>query len=276
MNEGTVFATFVVVFREALEASLIIGIILTVLARSKAHHYFSTVIGSSLAAMALSFLAGSWLAGMTDTVQDRAKQMIEGVISLVAAGVLTYMFFWMESQARHLKSHIETKVEVALSTKDYLAMAALPFFAVFREGAETVLFLKAVAIQSGGSVSLIGGLAGLLLAVGICALIFIEGRRIPLRPLFRGTGFFILIMAAGLLAYGVHELEETGLIPQFIYPLYNINSVLNEKQGLGSFLKALFGYNGNPSLTEVLAYWTYLAVILAFFVRKERLAKQAG
>lgn len=270
MNEGNIFATFVVVFREALEASLIIGIILTVLARAKAHHYFSSVIASSLVAIVLSFVAGNWIVSMTDTAQEKVRQIIEGTISLVAAGVLTYMFFWMEDQARHIKSKLEAEVHLALSSQDFTAMLALPFFAVFREGAETVLFLKAVTIQSGESVSLWGGILGCVLAVGIVALIFVEGRKVPLKPLFRGTGFLILLMAAGMLAYGVHELEEAGWIPQILYPLYNINHILNEKVGAGSFLKALFGYNGNPSLTEVTAYWTYLAVILFVFLRMER------
>ncbi len=270
MNEGNIFATFVVVFREALEASLIIGIILTVLARAKAHHYFSSVIASSLVAIVLSFIAGNWIVSMTDTAQEKVKQIIEGTISLAAAGVLTYMFFWMEDQARHIKSKLEAEVHLALSSQDFTAMLALPFFAVFREGAETVLFLKAVAIQSGESVSMLGGISGCLLGVAIVALIFIQGRRIPLKPLFRGTGFLILLMAAGMLAYGIHELEEAGWIPQILYPIYNINHILNEKVGVGSFLKALFGYNGNPSLTEVLAYWGFLLTILFVFLRAER------
>jgi high-affinity iron transporter len=264
------FPTFIVVFREALEASLVIGIILTVLARSKAHHYFSSVLLSALAAGALSFFVGSQIALLAESAQDKAREIIEGVISLVAAGVLTYMFFWMEAQARHLKSKLEVRVEVALSRQDYFAMVSLPFFAVFREGAETVLFLKAIAIQSGGAVSMMGGISGCLAALVIAALIFIEGRRVPVKLLFRGTGFFILLMAAGMLAYGIHELEEAGWVPQFIYPVYNINHILNEKAGVGSFLKALFGYNGNPSLTEVAAYWTYLLTILFIFFRDER------
>jgi high-affinity iron transporter len=267
--QDNLFPTFIVVFREALEASLVIGIILTVLARSKAHHYFSSVLGSAVLAGVLSFFAGSQIALLAESAQDRAKEIIEGVISLVAAGVLTYMFFWMEAQARHMKSKLEVRVEVALSRQDYFAMISLPFFAVFREGAETVLFLKAIAIQSGGAVSLFGGIAGCLAALVIAALIFIEGRRVPLKLLFRGTGFLILLMAAGMLAYGIHELEEAGWVPQFIYPVYNINHILNEKAGVGSFLKALFGYNGNPSLTEVAAYWTYLCTILFIFFRDE-------
>lgn len=272
MNQAGMAATFLVVFREALEAGLIIGIILTVLARLGARRYFSHVIGSAVLAVGLSVGVGLWLASLADTTQEKAKQILEGVISMAACGVLTYMFFWMDRQSRRIKSEIETRVESAISSRDDWAMMTLSFVAVLREGAETVLFLKAVAIQSGGAVSWLGGLAGCLTAVGLVALIFAGGRNVPLKPLFRGTGFLILLMASGLLAYGVHELEEAGWISPVIYPLYNINGFLNEKEGIGSFLKALFGYNGNPSLTEVFSYWTYLGVILFSFFRRKKTA----
>lgn len=259
---GSLFATFVVVFRESLEASLILGIILTLLVRLGARRYFSHVIGSAIFAVVLSFVLGLWLAGLAENSQEKARQIMEGVISLAACGVLTYMFFWMEAQSRKIRSKIQTKVETALSAGDDFAIISLSFFAVLREGAETMLFLKAVSIQSGGSVSWMGGLSGFCLAVFIAALIFIEGKRISLKILFRTTGVFILLMAAGLLAYGIHELEEVGWVNPVVYPVWNINPILNEKTGIGSFLKALFGYNGNPSLTEVVLYWSYWAVIL--------------
>jgi high-affinity iron transporter len=97
----------------------------------------------------------------------------------------------------------------------------------------------------------------------VSAAIFLGGRAIPLRPLFRWTAIVLLLMAAGMLAYGIHELEELGWIPQIMSPVWNTNHLLNEKEGLGAFLKALFGYNGNPSLIEVAAYLTYLAVVVA-------------
>ncbi len=258
---GPVFSTFLVVFREALEAGLILGIILTVLVRLDARRYIAPVLASSAAALAASLAAGAWLASLAGTAQDRAQEILEGGISLVAAAVLTYMFFWMERQSRDLKRSIEGRVRHALDARDVFAIVSLPFFAVFREGAETVLFLKAVSLQSGGSVSAAGGAAGVGLALAITATIFVGGKRVPLGLLFRVTGILILFMTAGLLAYGVHELEEAGLVHPIVYPVWNVNHILNEKEGVGSFLKALFGYNGNPSLTEVVLYWSYLVAI---------------
>lgn len=261
MNPNVIFPTFIVVFREALEACLILGIILTVLARLGAKRYFSHVFASAAAAIAFSYAVGLWLAGLTEAGQETMGPILEGCISILAALVLTYMFFWMERQARFLKSEIETKMETALSTKDLFAIVSLPFFAVFRESAETVLFLRAVSIQSGGSISWVGGLLGTGAALGITAFIFVGGKRIALKPLFRGTGILILLMAAGLLGYGVHELNEIGWVPSVIEHVYNINPLLNEKEGIGSFLKALFGYNGNPSLVEMVTYWLYLGMM---------------
>lgn len=181
----------------------------------------------------------------------------------------------MEKQARHLKSDLEVKVEAALSSKDYFAMVSLPFFAVLREGAETVLFLKAVSIQSGGSVSWAGGLSGLVLALVITGFLFAGGKKVPLKPLFKVTGLLIIWIAAGLLGYGLHELGEIGWVPVGIEHLYNMNHILNEKVGIGSFLKALFGYNGNPSLIETIAYWLYLSTMLYFaFSKKGQVASE--
>ena len=169
------------------------------------------------------------------------EKIIEATISIAACGILTYMVFWMAQQARKIRSDLEVRVEQAVTSGEFFAIVLLPFLSVFREGAETVLFLKAVAIQNSGLVSFWGGVSGFALAAGIAFAIFVGGKKIPLRPFFQWTGYFILLIAAGLLAYGIHELHELGWIPPVIEPVWNINHILNEKEGLGSFLKALFG-----------------------------------
>ncbi len=271
MDSGSILTTFLVVFREALEASLIVGIILTVLARLGQKKYFPHVLVSSLAAIGISILAGIFLMRLTASAQGKMKELIEGVISLAACGVLTYMVFWMDQQSRKIKSEIESQIEVAITRSEYITFITLPFLAIFREGAETVLFLSAIASQSSGMVSLIGSTSGFCLAVLVVAIIFIGGRRVPLKPLFRSTGLLLLFIAAGLLAYGIHELEEFGLVPGIYSPIWNINHILNEKEGVGAFLKSLFGYNGNPSLTEFLSYVAYLAGISMALNRRKKL-----
>lgn len=266
-TDAAIFATFIIVFRETLEAGLIVGIILTVLDRLGALRHARHVWSGVVAAVAASAAAWGLLAGATQSAQGQWEQIIEGLISLAACGVLTYMVFWMDRQAKQIRPHIEHEVEVAVGQRTLMAMFMLSFVAVFREGAETALFLQAVAIQNSGFVSLGGGVLGGGLALCVTALIFVGGRKMPLRPLFRGTGFVLLLMAAGLLAYGIHELHELGWIPPIIDPVWNTNHLLNEKEGIGSFLKALFGYNGNPSLVEVMAYGVYLVTVMTLLRR---------
>ena len=267
MTDAAVFATFIIVFRETLEAGLIVGIILTVLDRLGALRHARHVWSGAAAAIAASIVAWGVLAGATQSAQGWWEQIIEGLISLAACGVLAYMVVWMDRQAKQIRPHIEHEVEAAVSQRALLAMFMLSFVAVFREGAETALFLQAVAIQNSGLVSLGGGLLGGGLALCVTTLIFVGGRKVPLRPLFRCTGFVLLLMAAGLLAYGIHELHELGWIPPVIDPVWNTNHLLNEKEGVGSFLKALFGYNGNPSLVEVTAYGVYLVTVMTLLRR---------
>ncbi len=271
MTDVTVASTGIIVFREALEAGLILGIILTVLARLRAMRYAPHIwIGTALAVLASGAVAWG-LSLSTAGVQEQWQTIIEGVISVAACGVLTWMVFWMDRQSKRIRPELEHQVEAAVGRQELTALVMLPFVAVFREGAETALFLKAVAIQGSGSISLMGGLIGGVAAVAVTLAMFLGGRRLPLKTMFRWTGGLLLTMAAGLLAYGVHELGELGWLPPIVEHVWDVNHLLNEKHGLGAFLKALFGYNGNPSLLEVCAYVTYWVVVIAALRRAARL-----
>jgi len=269
MNEASVFSTFLIVFREALEASLVVGIILTVLARLRETRYFPHVLTSSGVAVLVSIFIGVALMMLTKHARHEVQEAMEGFISIIACGVLTYMVFWMDTQSKRIKPEIESKMEQALDRKEIAVIMALPFLAVLREGAETVLFLMATASDSSLLLSFVGGFSGLALAVMITVAIFLGGRRIPLKPLFRASGFLLLLMAAGLLTTGIHEFQELGWLIEIKKNVWNFNPILNEKTGLGSFLKALFGYNGNPSLLEVIAYGLYFLGVFTLLIRRK-------
>ncbi len=275
MSDASVFSTFLVVFREALEASLIVGIIMTVLSRLNASRYVTPVLVSTFLSVALSVLVGFITLSFFSQVKGDVKTWIEASVSVLACGVLTYMVVWMDAQAKKIRSDIETKMEAALSKQDVFFILAMPFLAVFREGAETVLFLAAIANKNSGSISFMGGASGLVVGVLIVLAIFVGGKKIPMKPLFKITGILLVFMAAGLLAYGIHEFHELGVIPEGIKQVWNINHLLSDKKGIGAFLKAVFGYNGNPSLVEVSAYVLYLFGIFAFLKsRKSELTVQ--
>lgn len=258
--------TLLVVFRETLEAGLMVGIVLTVLARLEALRYRSHVLLSTLAAVLLSFALAFVLQYTTKDLKGILEKCLEGGISILACWVLTHMIFWMDRQAQRIRPEIEDKVREAVVRQEYWAIISIPFLAVLREGAETVLFLQAVAIQHSRAVSWIGGTLGAAGALAVSWLIFIGGKKLPVRTFFRTTGIFLLLVAAGLLAYGIHEFQELGFLPFLEKTAWNTNPILNEKEGVGAFLKSLLGYNGNPSVLEVIVYSAYLLVV-GFFLK---------
>jgi high-affinity iron transporter len=146
-----------------------------------------------------------------------------------------------------------------------LGIFFIVFVAVLREGVETVIFLA--ALPSSDITIIAGAILGFIVAFGIAFAYFSQSKRFSLRTFFRITSILLILFAAGMVAYGVHELQEAGVIPILIEHVWDINFLLPENGPLGLVLKGLVGYNGNPSLIEVIAYLTALSVLLIYFVR---------
>jgi high-affinity iron transporter len=153
-------------------------------------------------------------------------------------------------------------------------MFSLAFLAVFREGIELALFLTAATFSSTALAVVTGAFLGLGAAAAAGWLLFRTTTRLDVRAFFRVTSILLIFFAAGLVAYGVHELNEAGIIPAVIEHVWDLNPVLDENSGLGQILKALLGYNGNPSLSEVVAYAGYWVVILAALRHRQARATQ--
>lgn len=260
--------SFLVTSRETLEASLVVGIVLAYLNRTNNHDYKKSVyygivfgiIASVIAAFLFTIVAGDF--------EGKSEQIFEGITMIIGSFLLTTMILWMMRQ-KHIAMEIETKVEKHLMSEkplfSHIGIFMLIFIAIIREGIETVIFLNAVNYANG--VNFIAGSLGIVAAVGVGYLFFLSVRKINLKRLFNISSILLILIAAGLVAHGIHEFEEAGVLPGIIAPLFDINHVLNEKGVAGSFLKGLFGYNGNPSLLEVLAYLSYLAVIFLVYRR---------
>ena len=265
-------ASFLLSLREGLEAALIIGIVLGVLLKLKRTNLNVTVWVGAGVAVALSAAAAIGLNLLGMEFEGRGEQIFEGSAMLLAAGVLTWMIFWMQKTAVNLKSEIEAKTQDAVYGKGRNALFALAFLAVFREGIELSLFLLAVRGASSPLQTLSGALLGLVGAVVLGWMLFASTRKLSLRGFFQVTNVLLILFAAGMVAYGVHEFNEAGIIPAVIEHVWDINPVLSESSQIGLLLKALVGYNGNPSLTEVIAYVAYLGGISAYvFARKPTL-----
>jgi high-affinity iron transporter len=257
-------ASFLLSLREGLEAALIIGIVLGALFKLNRAHLNRMVWIGVGAAVALSVIAAIALNLLGMEFEGTGEQIFEGVAMLLAAGILTWMILWMRKSAPNLKNELEAKTSEALRSRGGKAIFMLAFLAVFREGIELALFLLAVRETSSPMQTLIGALAGLAGAAALGWLFFTSTRKMSLRGFFQVTNVLLIIFAAGLVAVGVHEFNEAGIIPAVIEHVWDINGTLSEKSELGLLLKALVGYNGNPSLTELVAYLAYLGGVMAF------------
>lgn len=258
---------FVITLREGLEAALVVGIVLSVLRRLGRLDQARVVWGGVFAAVLTSLVAGVLLDRLGIVFEGRGEAAFEGVTMLLAVGVLTWMIFWMRRQGRRVESLLEQGATQAAERNNRGILFGLAFVAVVREGLETALFLTAAAFGSSSMQTLLGGLLGLLVAAALGWAIYLGGRRLNLRAFFSATGFVLLLFAAGLLAQGVHELQEAALLPLTIEHVWDLSPVLSEDGTLGSLLKALFGYNANPSLLEVAGYGVYLAVVSITLLR---------
>ena len=256
-------ASTLITLREGLEAALIVGILLGYLKKIGSMDKRGAVWAGVAAAVVASVALAMLLQKLGAQLEGQTEEIFEGATMFLAVAVLTYMIFWMRYQGRHLRQAFEQEVRAALSGQQGWALAGLAFFAVFREGVETALFLSAAGFASGGVSVLWGGLLGLVIAVALGWLIFNTVAHIPVNRFFEVTSLLLLFFAAGLMAHGIHEFEEAGLLPSLIAPVYDINAVLPEQSLVGSFLAALFGYNGNPSLLEVISYVGYWVASLA-------------
>lgn len=260
-------ATFVLLLREGLEASLIVGILLAYLAGIGRRDQARNIWWGVLIALAVSAVVGALLFLVGAELEGRAEEIYEGVASLVAVGFLTWMIFWMRRHAVNLKQSLHDKVAEALKAPSHTGLAAVAFIVVAREGIETALFLFAALRQVGVGPGSLGALLGLAVAVALGAGTYQGGVRLNLRRFFTLTGAFLLVIAAGLAAHGTHELIEAGLVPAGISSVWDLNGVLDDRHGLGAVLKQLFGYNADPALTELGVWLSYLGVTGFLFFR---------
>jgi len=254
-------ASALITLREGLEAALIVGIVLGVLRKLGRTDRSRPVWAGVVVAIVVSVAVGLALNRLGVAFEGRGEEIFEGVAMLLAAGVLTWMIFWMQRQGRQIQAELELDVRRAVTIGSAWALFSLAFVAVLREGIETVLFLTTAAFSTTPAQTLVGGALGLTVAVVLGWLALAAGKRMDVRAFFRVTSVLLIFFAAGLVAHGVHELQEAALIPTFVEHVWDTNHILDERGTVGTLLKALFGYNGNPSLIEVFSYLGYFFAI---------------
>jgi len=264
-------AAFVIALREGIEAALIVSIVLAYLKQLGRTDRSRLVWSGTGLAVLLSAATGTVIFAVGADFEGTAEQLFEGLVTLTAVGVLTWMIFWMRRQGARIKSELQHKVDSALIAGG-LALSALAFFAVLREGVETALFLFAAAegtAVEGGAVGaqLLGAGLGLALAVVLGVFLYRGGIRMNLRTFFKVTGAILIVVAAGLFAFSVHELQEAGWFPILEGRAFDLSTTLPDDEGIGAVLRGLLGYNADPTVFEVLAWVTYLVVVGALYLR---------
>jgi len=274
--------TYLLSLREGLEAALIIGIVLGAVNKIRRTDLTSTVWLGILSAVGVSIITALILTSFGMSLEDPYEAMFEGITMLIAAGILTWMIFWMGKQARFLKSELEDGVNKAAASAGKREVFWLAFVAVVREGVELAIFIAAAFFAGGQSQvtsNIIQTLAGTLLGLGTAALlgytIFATALRLDLRRFFQVTGILLILFAAGLVAHGVLEFNVVGWVPGVVEHIWDVNMFINEDSILGQLLKTLFGYNSNPSLTEMIAYFTYIATVFVFWRRDNKVTVKA-
>ncbi len=269
MELGSLVGGLFTGLREGVEAALIVGIILAYLAKTGNRQHFGKIWTGTAAALALSLAVGVILFVTIGGFDEPYEQLFEASAMFLAAGVLTWMLFWMRRQARMVRGELQAAVDRVLSAGSAWGLGVLAFTAVIREGVETSLFLvgQVTAAAGSGLDVLAGALVGLAMAVAIGWLIYAGARRINYGTFFRLTGLALIFIAAGLLSHGVHELIDVGWISIATQSAFDISAILPHDAGVGLFLRALLGYTSAPELITLIVYLAYLGPVLWLYLR---------
>ncbi|MFF1396421.1 iron uptake transporter permease EfeU [Streptomyces sp. NPDC058287] len=261
------FGNYLIGLREGLEASLVVCILIAYLVKTDRRDALRPIwIGIAIAvAVALGF--GFALTFGSQELTFEAQEALGGSLSIVAVGLVTWMVFWMRRTARHLKSELHGKLDAALQMGT-AALVATAFLAVGREGLETALFVWASvrASNDGTHGPLIGVLLGLLTAVVLGWLFYRGALRINLAKFFTWTGGMLVIVAAGVLAYGVHDLQEAQFLGGLSSRAFDISGTIPPDSWYGTLLKGVFNFQPDPTVLQVVVWLLYLIPTLAVFL----------
>jgi high-affinity iron transporter len=263
---------YLIMLREGIEAALIVGIVAAYLKQTGRSRFMPAVWAGVVIAAALCLALGIGMNYAEAEFPQKQQEFFEGAVALVAVGVLTSMVFWMKKAAKSIKAELHDSVEAALSRSSGggMGLVLMAFFAVGREGLESVFFLLATFQQDLGWGPPAGALLGVLTAVGFGAAITYGGYKLNLRRFFTWTGVVIVFVAAGLLSTALRSFHEAGLWNGLQGQAFDLSDVLPADGTLGTLLSGIFGYQDAPTVGEVLVYFAFLipALWLLFAPRR--------
>jgi len=265
-----VLANYLIGLREGLEAALVVGILVAAVVKLGRRDVLPRLWLGVAAAVVLSLGLGAVLTFGAYGLTFQAQEIIGGGLSVVAVGFVTWMVFWMARTARSMRGELESSLDRAIAGGAW-AVVALAFLSVGREGIETALFVWAtVQSTGGGEAPVVGALLGILTAVAIEVAIYRGVVRLDLRRFFTVTGYLLVLVAAGVLAYGVGDLQEAGVLPGRTSLAFDVSAAVPPTSWWGTLLQGLVNFTPTPSWLQAGVWLAYLAVVVPLFARATR------
>jgi high-affinity iron transporter len=268
--------TFLIGLREGLEASLVVGILVAYLVKAGRRDALRPLWGGVAIAIAVSLTFGAVLQFTSASMSFQAQERFGGFASLVAVGFVTWMVFWMRRTARFLKTELHGRLDTALALGP-VALLLTGLVAVGREGLETALFLWS-AIQSTQEpvVSTTSAFGGLLASVVLGWAFYRGALNLNLKTFFTWTGAALVIVAAGVFSYGVHDLQEAGTLPGLNSLAFDISGTIPPSSWYGTLLKGVFNFQPATTVLQAVAWTAYVVPVLFLFLRPSRTATPAA
>ncbi|HET7488177.1 MAG TPA: iron uptake transporter permease EfeU [Acidimicrobiales bacterium] len=268
-------ANYLIGLREGLEAALVVGILVAYVVRSDRRAALRPIWTGIGLAVGLSLVAGALLTFTSRQLSFRAQEAFGGVMSLFAVAFVTWMIFWMRRTARSLKGELHHKIDAALAMGT-AALVLTAFVAVAREGLETALFVWTAVEATGNSASpVVGAVLGLVTAVVLGYLLYRRAVHLNLATFFRFTGAGLVVVAAGVLAYGFHDLQEAGflLAGGLDRVVVDATGILPPSSWWGTLFKGLFSISAAPTRLEFGVWLAYLVPTMYLFLRQPKPAR---
>ena len=271
---------YLIGLREGLEAALVVGILLAYLVRIERRDLLRWVWAGVALAVALSIAFGALLTFGPSSLTFEAQEAIGGILSIFAVALITWMIFWMARVARHMRGELQAKLDDAIATGP-AAVLFVALLAVGREGLETALFIWSATqatTSSGDStlIPLLGAMLGVLTAVAMGFAFYKGVLKINLAKFFKWTGAILIVVAAGVLAYGVHDLQEAGILPGLNNLAFDVSEQIPPASVLGTLLKGTLNFSPATTVLEAVVWVAYLVPTMTLFLLRTRTPKSSA
>lgn len=271
-----IFSNALIGLREGLEAALVVVILVAFLVKTDRRWALRHVAVGVGAAVGLSVLLGALLTYGTSQLPFETQELIGGSASVIAVAFVTGMVFWMRAAARSISGELKGRLDRALDVGP-LAVALVGFLGVGREGLETALFFYA-SVQTAGTGTLqplVGFVLGLAAAVALGVGMYKGAVRINLGKFFRYTGVLLVVVAAGILAYGVHDLQEAAFLPGLQSLAFDVSATIRPDSWYATLLKGIFNFTPATTWLQAVVWVAYVGIVMPLFLRPHRVTSPA-